>query len=83
MPAITTFVMASFTVPETIGTNPQSLLLLLPIAAAIAVIYKATKLPAISAGSFLKESTVLFCSIIVFMAAAALVLAGVVWLVLK
>lgn len=83
MLGIATFVMANFTVPEEIGTNPQSLLLLLPIAAAIAVVYKATKLPTISVGSFLKESVVLFCSIIAFMAASALVLWGVAWLVLE
>jgi hypothetical protein len=83
MLGIATFVMANLTVPEEIGTNPQSLLLLLPIAAAIAVVYKATKLQTISAGSFLKESVVLFCSIIAFMVASALVLWGVAWLLLE
>jgi hypothetical protein len=74
-------VMADFTAPEEIGTNPQSLLLLLPLVAAIAVIYKATKLPHISAGNFLKESVALFCSIVVFMVITAIVLSGVAWLV--
>jgi hypothetical protein len=74
-------VMADFTAPKEIGTNPQSLLLLLPVVAAIAVVYKATKLPSISAGNFLKESVVLFCSIVVFMVITALALSGVAWLV--
>lgn len=76
-------VMADFTAPEAIGTNPKSLLLLLPVVAAIAVVYKATKVPTISAGNFLKESIVLFLSIIVFMAVTALVLSGVAWFVLE
>jgi hypothetical protein len=74
-------VMADFTAPEEIKTNPQSLLLLLPLVVAIAVVYKATKLPRITAGNFLKESVVLFCSIVVFMLITALVLSGVAWLV--
>jgi hypothetical protein len=76
-------VMANFTAPEAIGTTAQSLLLLLPVVAAIAVVYKATKVPTISAGNFLKESVVLFCSIVVFMVVTALVLSGVAWLVLE
>jgi hypothetical protein len=76
-------VMADFTAPEEIGTNPQALLLLLPLVVAIAVVYKATKLPSISAGNFLKESVVLFCSIVVFMVITALVLSGVAWLITK
>ena len=75
------FVMANFTVPERIGANPQSMLWLLPLAAAIAVVYKATKLPTIKAGNFLKESAILFGSIIVFMIITALVLFGLAWLI--
>ena len=45
--SVIAFVMASFTAPEEIGTNPQSLLMLLPLVAAIAVVYQATKLPTI------------------------------------
>ncbi len=74
-------VMADFTAPREIGTNLQSLLLLLPLVVAIAVVYKATKLSSISVGNFLKESVVLFCSIVVFMAVTALVLSGVAWLI--
>jgi hypothetical protein len=76
-------VMADFTAPREIGTNPQALLLLLPLVVAITVVYKATKLPRISAGNFLKESVVLFCSIVVFMVITALVLSGVAWLIIE
>ncbi|GAF91232.1 unnamed protein product [marine sediment metagenome] len=75
------FVMASFTAPVDIGTSPQSLLMLLPLAAAIAAAYKATKLPTITAGVFIKEAAALFGSIIVFMAIAALVLYALAWLI--
>jgi hypothetical protein len=46
-------------------------------------IYKATKLPSIAFGNFLKESVVLFFSIIVFMVVTAMVLTGVAWLILE
>jgi hypothetical protein len=78
---LTTFLLAAFTAPEEIGTNPQSLLFFLPVVVAIAVVYKATKLPKISAGSFLVESVVLFFSIVVFMVITALALLAVAWLV--
>ena len=67
-------VLASFTTPVEIGTTPASMLLMLPLVAAIAVAYKATKIEKITAGNFLKESAVLFGSIIVFMGITALVL---------
>ncbi len=75
--------MAGFLAPEEIGTTPQSLLLLLPIVAAIAIVYKATKLPHISPGSFLKESVVLFFSIVIFMVVTAVILLGVAWFVIE
>ncbi len=74
-------VMATFTVPERIQTNPQSILWLLPLAAAIAVVYKATKLQTITVGVFLKEAAVLFGSIIVFIVITALVLYALAWLI--
>ena len=58
-------VTATFTAPETIGTGPGSMLWLLPLAAALAVVYKATKLRTITAGVFLKETALLFASIVV------------------
>ncbi len=76
-------IMASFTIPEQIGTTPQSILLLMPLVAAIAIVYKATKLPEIKAVNFIKEAVVLFGSIVVFMFVTALILYAVAWLVLE
>jgi hypothetical protein len=75
------FVIASFTAPENIGANPQSMLWLLPLVAAIAIIYKATKLPTIKAADFIKETSILFGSIIVFIVIAALALHVLAWLI--
>jgi hypothetical protein len=83
MSTITAFFMASFTTPERIGTEPRSLLWLLPLAAAIAVVYKATKLPKITAGNFIKEAALLFGSIVVFIVAVALVLYTLAWLIIE
>jgi hypothetical protein len=77
------FIMANFTIPEHIGTTPQSMLWLLPLVAAIAVVYKATKLPEIKAVNFIKEAVVLFGSITVFMFVTALILYAIAWLVLE
>ena len=74
MPTIAAFVMASFTVPERIGVDPQSMVWLLPLVAAIAIVYKATKVPKIKALPFIREVVVLFGSIVVFMVITALVL---------
>ncbi len=75
------FVMATFTAPERIGTNPQSVLWLLPLAAAIAIVYKATKLPTVTAGNFIREAAALSGSIIVFIIITALVLHALAWLI--
>ena len=77
----TVFIIASFTEPEQFGASPQSMLWLLPLVAAIAVIYKATKLPTIKAGNFIKEVTILFGSIVVFIIVAALILHALAWLI--
>lgn len=77
------YIMASFTIPEQISTTPQSMLWLLPLVAAIAVVYKATKLPEIKAANFIKESVLLFGSIVVFMFVTAFVLYSIAWLVLE
>jgi hypothetical protein len=74
-------IMAQFRVPEEIGTTPRSLLLLIPLLASIAVIYKATKVSRVSAGNLLKESALLFGSILVFMVITALALMAVAWFV--
>jgi hypothetical protein len=67
-------VLASFTSPEEIGVSPQSVLWMLPLAAAIAVVYKAIKMPKITSGKFIKESAMLFGSIVVFIIATAVIL---------
>ena len=81
MSAIADFVMATFTAPENIQTNPQSMLWLLPLVAAIAAAYKATKLPTITAGVFLKEVAILSGSIVAFVIITALVLYALAWLI--
>lgn len=75
------FILASFTSPEQIGTNPQSVLWLMPLAAAIAVSYKAIKLPKITAVNFIREAGLLFGSIIVFMVLTAIALWIFAWAV--
>lgn len=74
-------IIATFTVPERIGIDPKSMLWLLPLVAAIAIVYKTTKMPKIKAWPFIKEVTILFGTIIVFMIAAAMILFAVAWLV--
>lgn len=73
-------VIASFTMPLNITTNAAMTLWLLPLAAAVAVIYKVLKLPEIKPVGFIKETVVLFGSIIVFLAVSAVVLLIVAWL---
>jgi hypothetical protein len=75
--------LASFTAPENITVNPQSMLWMLPLAAAVAVIYKATKLPKITIRNFLRESIVLFVSIVVFIIVVIAVLWFVTWLAIE
>jgi hypothetical protein len=77
------FILAGFTLPEKIGADPSSMLWLLPLVAAIVVVYKATKVPTIKISSFLKETVVLFGSIIVFMVVTALVLWALAWLIIE
>jgi len=79
----TAAMLAAFTAPEDIKVNLQSMLWMLPLAAAIAIIYKATKLPKITARLFIKETVVLFASIVVFIIAAAAVLWFVTYLAIE
>lgn len=72
--------LATFTSPETIRTNPQSMLWILPLVAAISIIYKTIKLQKITAAGFLKETVILFGSIIIFIIAAAVTLCLVAYL---
>jgi hypothetical protein len=59
------------------------MLWLLPLVASIAVVYKATKLPEIKATNFIKESVVLFGSIVIFMFVIAFILYAIAWAVLE
>jgi len=72
---------ATFTAPEEIRTNPASMLWLLPLAASIAVVYKATKLRTIRAANFIKETAALFGSIVVFIIVSMVVLYALTWLI--
>ena len=81
MPTIAAFIMATFTTPERIGVTPQSMLWLLPLVASISIVYKTTKVPRIRFVHFVKESVVLFGSIVIFMAITALVLLALAWLI--
>jgi hypothetical protein len=81
MSTIAAFVLATFTTPERIGVTPQSMLWLLPLVLSISVVYKTTKLPKIRFLHFIKESVVLFGSIVIFMAITALVLVSMAWLI--
>ena len=81
MATIITLLLADFSVPETIGVSPQSMLWLLPLVASIAVVYKATKVPKITVVNFLKETTILFGSIVIFMIITALVLCASAWFI--
>ena len=65
---------ATFTSPEQIGTTPTLILWVIPLAAAIAVIYKVTKLPEIKVIDFIKETFVLFGSILAVIIVAIVLL---------
>ena len=79
--SIANILIATFTAPEHIGTNPASMLWLLPLTAAIAIVYKAMKLQKITTGNFIREVVVLFGSIVVFLLVTALSLYALAWLV--
>jgi len=81
MTHLLTTMLGSFTIPVELGTNPSSLLLLLPLVAAISIVYKATKMSVISANTFIKETVVLFVSITVVMIIVAIVLLFIAWFV--
>ncbi|MCK5226165.1 MAG: hypothetical protein KAQ89_05560 [Planctomycetes bacterium] len=79
----TFFIIANFISPEEIGVNLRAMLWLLPLAAAIAIVYKATKVKKITTRYFLKEVAVLFGSIVVCIVASAIALYGLVWLIVE
>ena len=71
--------LASFLIPENIGTVPASVLFMLPLTISISVVYKATKVYRIRPLAFAKECAVLFGSIVVFLGVAAVILCLVAW----
>ena len=81
MTALGAILLGSFTTPMHIDTDPVSMLWLVPLVVSIVVVYKATKVHKIRAYPFIRESAVLFGSILVFIVAAALILYAVAWVV--
>ena len=73
----------ALTEPQQIGTTPVMMLWVLPLAASISVVYKATKLPKITARDFIKESAVLFGSIVVFASVSMVVGLILAWLIVE
>ena len=71
--------LASFTRSEAIGTNPASLWWIIPLTASISIVYKATKVRKIETKAFTKECALLFGSIVVFIAMAAVILCLMAW----
>jgi len=73
--------LASFTTPMRVGTDPISMLWLLPLVATISIVYKSTKVGYIRPLPFAKETAGLFGSIIVFIVVAATILYLLAWAV--
>jgi uncharacterized membrane protein YbhN (UPF0104 family) len=81
MTASFALILSSFTTPMRVGTDPASMLWLLPLVASIAIVYKATKVHKVRLQPFVKETAVLFGSILVFIVVAAVILYGLAWIV--
>jgi len=64
-------ILAGFMSPIHIGTTPWAFLLALPLIAVISVVYKATKLEKIELVHFVRETILLFGSIVIFMVLTA------------
>ncbi len=75
------FILAAFTAPIEIGTTPGSMLWMFPLLAAIALVYKATKMRVLFTKKYLLESLLLFLSVSGFMIMAIIVLNLLSWLV--
>jgi hypothetical protein len=73
--------LGSFTTPMRIGTDPASMLWLVPLVVTISIVYKATKVGHVRPWPFTKETAALFGSIIVFIVVAAAILYGLAWVV--
>ena len=75
------FMLASFTAPITINTDPWAMLYMFPLLAAIAVVYKATKMRVIFGKRFAIQTLLLFLSVSGFMIAAIIVINLISWLI--
>jgi len=73
--------LTSFTTPHQVGQGPASLLWLFPLTMSICIVYKTTKIPKITAPSFLKEVAILFLSIVLVLILIAVLLYVMAWLV--
>lgn len=71
----------TFIVPHAIGVNTAGFLWLLPLATAIAVVYKALKTKEITPVKFAVQSLVLTGTILFFMAIVAAGLYGIAWII--
>lgn len=83
MPTGFVTLLASFTYPENIATAPAFMVWMFPLLAAIAVIYKTTKLRAILWKVFVRETVILFGVLSGFMILAVIVLNLLVWLITR
>jgi len=66
--------LASFTEPIRIQTDPQSMLWMFPLLAVIALVYKATKMRVLFLKKYAIESLLLFLTLAAFMIGAIVVL---------
>ncbi|MFH1616561.1 MAG: hypothetical protein ABIG61_15940 [Planctomycetota bacterium] len=74
-------ILGSFTAPLRIGTNPQSLLWIFPLLLAIAVVYKGLKIAELTWNKFIKETAILFVTLVVSIVLIAIVLHGIAWVI--
>ena len=74
-------ILASFSAPIEIGTTPASMLWMFPLLAAIALVYKATKMRVLFTKKYLIQSLLLFLLVSGFMVMAIVVLNLLSWLV--
>ena len=58
--------LASFMVPMHIGTDPVSMLWMLPLLLGVAFVYKAIKVRVMFMNKYIKEVGVLFASMVIF-----------------
>ena len=73
-------IIASFTAPENIPTDPKAMLWIFPLLAAIATVYKATKTRVIFMKKFAKSVIVLFTTLSLFLILTAVALHVIVWI---